>query len=216
MRVATVSSGDHTDGAPARAMSEVWARPVRSLVLVLVAAFTLAGCSSPTMLHASDFGQTYDVTHGDLRSVPVGVWCSKIRSSDAHTAAASRFGIRGDGFTFVGAVLLEAEPGFTASDLLQDLAAGASACEDRAAETDHLWIEPLTGLPEGVVGWRHGENSACPDTGYPLWGELAAQAADETHVLTVGFETCSQEPPIEIDELIRLGLEGVERVGLDD
>lgn len=213
---ATMDSDDQASDTRRRAGVRAWRRTVGSLPMVLVGALTLAGCSSPTMLHPSDFGQTYDVTHDVKAAIPYSDWCNRIWSYDAQGVAASMFGIRGDGFTFVGAMLLEAEPGFTASDLLQDLTAGASACEDRAAETDFLWIEPLTGLPEAVVGWRNGDNARCRDEEARLWGELATQAVDDTHVLMVGFQTCSEEPPIEMDELIRLGLEGVERVGLDD
>lgn len=95
--------------------------------------------------------------------------------------------------------------------VIEEMTANASRCAAPAAATDdpETSLEPLTGLDDGAVGWRTYD-------GPRVWGEYAVIPLDETHLLAVGFETDKPEPPIEINELIRLALEGVERVGLDD
>ena len=81
-------------------------------------------------------------------------------------------------------------------------------CTATAEEYTGLSIEPLSGLAADAQGWRLRDDT------HDLWGELAIVPVDSSHILLVGFETETDqaEPPVELDELIRLGLEGVERV----
>lgn len=182
------------------------------LVVALVGLLTLAGCSSPTMLRESDFDDVTQAQHGTGGTPPSGWWCNEFDPDDGRLGAYSTLALdesEADWFRF-GATLIEAEPGFTATHLLEQVQDGAARCAEKAERVESLSMEPLTGLPEGAVGWRGVHH-----TGGETFA-IAVVAVDETHLLMVGWYTLRDDAPIEINELIRLGLEGVERVGLDD
>ncbi len=80
----------------------------------------------------------------------------------------------------------------------------------------HSEAELLSGLPDRAVGWHTRDDSIqWADGDEDLWGELAALAVGPSDLLVVGFETDPERARVEVDELLRLAREGVDRVGLD-
>lgn len=193
---------------------------------VLALTLALAGCTDPepTLLQESDFGDVF-AAHHDPRLqtyVPGPLWCSNLQPSfflATHDAISVISLDSGDRYPWVGAMVGSDSYEMGDTDFVVDqmktradwCGAGDEDDPDQSSESQSGWsLEPLIGLGDGAVGWR------ARDDDHGEWGEFAVIPLDETHLLAVGFETDKPEPPIEINELIRLALEGVERVGLDD
>lgn len=193
-------------------------------LVVVAAAITvpraLRGDKEPTLLNESDFQGVREVVDGG--GAPGWYSCidgpyTKFR---ARVVATSRLLL--PDYDIVGATLLEASPPLSTEDLLDDFRAQAAECaefwdyhpSDDESALHRKSIVPLTDLDEGMVGWRIRDPSV--NHGKGVWTENLAIPLDDTHLLRVGFETGNDEPPVPREELIRLALEGVERVGLDE
>lgn len=191
-------------------------RPRSAVVTALTLAVLVAGCttSSSTLLNASDFRGVAEADHGPTSMPPGRTWCSELSITNRQSAPQSTLVLSEDGWTAVGAVILVGGSS-SAAELLDELEEGAADCLAAAESAEGYSIEQLTGLEAGAVGWRTSDQTIeGPEGGLALWGEYVALPLDGTHLLAVGFETDEQQAPVELDELVRLAREGVERVGL--
>lgn len=187
-------------------------RSAPSVALVVLSGLALGACTqaSPTLLRDSDFDGVVSATHNDVgqQSIPGPTWCEGLSIGDLGlpTGAVSELSFdEEDGYPRVGAVLVDQEMDLTAARL-EDAAATCAAATEEHPE---LSIDPIDGLPDEGMGWRTGDDEG------GLWGEYAAVPVGDA-VLLVGFETDQEQAPVELDELIRLAREGVDRVGVDD
>lgn len=172
----------------------------------------LAGCtqSDPPLLRESDFDGVVSATHDEPGQdyVPGPTWCRRLVPSRVPLPPGpiSRLTFdEEDPYPTVGAMVV----GRSLDTVTDSLEGAAAWCTQVEGEGPDRSLEPLTGLDDGAIGWRTRDDNG-------VWGEYVAVPLDGLHLLLVGFETDEAEPPIELDELIRLAREGVERVGLDD
>lgn len=180
-----------------------------ALTLVLA----LAGCTQPepTLLDASDVEGVVSSEHDELAQthVPGALWCERLTADGLTmpTGAISRLNFSETSpYPTAGAAI--GDRGM--AETVERLEDGETRCAATAEEYPGLSIEPLSGLDADAMGWR------LRDDEHEVWGEFAVVPIDSGHVLLAGFETDQDEPPVELDELIRLGLEGAERVGTGD
>lgn len=180
--------------------------------LVAVLAAALAGCTSPsTLLDAADFDGVVESAHDeDGAFAPGWTWCTELNPYAYVVGASPTSLLTFAGRTQVGATIVDRSgEGLSAEAVLGLVEERASRCaqNDTATGSGYV-IEPLTGLDDDAVGWR-------TETGEGEHGEFAVLTLDSSHLLAVGWATDQPEPPLELDELIRLAREGVDRVGLD-
>ena len=104
-----------------------------------------------------------------------------------------------------------------AAEMLAEYALGADACTRLQERSSKHSFEPLAGLDDGAVGWRTVDDSVEYDDGTTgRWGEFALVPLDDTHLLAVGFATVDDDPPVDLDELIRIARERAEGMVDDD
>lgn len=183
-----------------------------SVAGVLGLGLVLAGCSGPepTLLRASDLDGVSGATHDSEEATTRGFgWCSPL-DPYAYYRPAPTSRLQLDGGGTVGATIVDqSREGYGADHLMGLFEEKAVLCVDGLGAAGGDTIEPLTGLGADTIGWR-------TETGDGYQGEIAFVRLDDNRVLAVGVETDGAELPVELDDLIRLALEGVDRVGLDD
>lgn len=183
----------------------------------------LAGCadrSVPTLLDKDDFPGAVEATHGTSGWNVAGQgWCGYlpidlvdgIQRNDSY----SSIRLDEDGGSWAGAQLAWAGPYVPAEDVIDAIARQAQDCIDHVAEVGgRRSVEPLIGLDDGVLGW-HVEETSSHD-GQTVWGEYVVIPVSPQRALMVGFQTRLDEAPVDLDELVALALEGVERFDLDE
>jgi hypothetical protein len=177
-----------------------------ALGAVLGVTLALAGCTaSPTLLDESDFEGIQVVEQNKGESLAFGwTWCNALRPRtfpSTRVTANSFFAF--DQYVYLGATIIDnRDSDRTADELLDRFDAYAEMCATSDAVTIHGYsIEPLTGLSEGEEGWRTRTTDG-------EWGEYVVIKLDDWRLLAVGFTTNQDEPPVDIDELMRLAREG--------
>lgn len=180
--------------------------------LAVALAALLASCTSPsTLLVESDFDGVVESAHDeDGAFAPGWTWCTELNPYGYVTGAPPTSLLTFSGRTQVGATIVDRSvDGLSAEAVLALVEERASLCveNDTAAGRGYV-IEPLTGLDDDAVGWR-------TQTSEGERGEFAVLTLDSRRLLAVGFQTDQEQAPIELDELVRLAREGVDRVGLD-
>lgn len=169
----------------------------------------LAGCSdpAPTLLRSSDIDGVTGATHDSEEATTRGFgWCSPLdRYAYYRPAPTSRLQLAGGG-TAGATVVDQSREGFGADYVMRLFEEKATLCLDGLGAADGDTIEPISGLDADTIGWR-------TETGEGYQGEIAFVRLDDNRVLAVGVETEKGELPIDLDELVRLAREGVERVG---
>jgi hypothetical protein len=197
-------------------MTDPFHRAARGAVVVLAAAALLVGCAGGgTLLRASDVEGVKDADHS-ITLPPGRVWCFGV-ASDAGQSVTRQSTLVFDekNRVLAGAAVITHEDA-TADEMLAEAELDAEDCARGAEGSEAASIEPLMDLDRGVLGWRFVDDSieyADGTTG--RWGEFALVPLDENHLLAVGFETVDDDPPVDLDELIRIARERAER-SLDD
>lgn len=179
---------------------------LRALVLTLGIGAVLAGCdASPTLLDDSDFTEAVDVTHGRNVNPPGWTWCSLNLDVWQNGSAGSALNFDDSAWaaaTIVDGTLLPARPRPSA-EIMREASETAWACDATAEDIadTNVVIEPLDGLAEGAIGWRTRVVGG-------KWGEYVMVPLDPWRLLVVGFETDQEQPPVDMDELVSLAIEG--------
>ena len=200
-------------------------RPVRPLLGAAALVALLAGCSDepevPQLLDMDDVPGAVSEDHEPGRWVLAGQgWCGMSTGPIGDRSGPySRVGI-GESRVQVEARIASNGPYEPAAELMAQVEADVQRCvdylEERAAAGEPLdrTIEPLTGLDDGVLGWRTRE-TPYGDSG-DVWSEFALVQVTESKVLVVGVQTDEEEPPIDIEDLLAMALENAERLALDE
>ena len=199
-----------------------WAPAVAAAALVAL----LAGCAGarerPHLLDLDDVPGAVSENHESGTWVLAGQgWCGMSSGPVGdRSGPASGIGVGESRRVWVEARIASNGSYEPAEELMAEVEAGVQGCVDHleelaaAGESLDRSIEPLTGLADGVIGWRSREASS--DGSGETWGEFAVMQLTESKVLVVGFETDQVEPPIEIGELLAIALENTERLALDE
>ena len=179
----------------------------RWLALPVVA--LLAGCSSsPVVLSEGDFSDVTIVEQNSRFSIAPGwTWCQQLSPLGLMESPVSGTWLEIGGGPAVGATILDrSDRGDDADDLLEEFRSAGEQCavSARSIGTGRV-IEPLdTGRP-GVSAWRTADRNG-------MRGEFAVMPLDDARVLAVGFVTDQEDPPADLDDLIRLAEQGARQV----
>lgn len=205
-------SAAHVARFPGAPMRSALSRAVRGAVVVLTSAALLAGCAGAgTLLRASDFDGVKDADHST--TLPPGrVWCYGVASDAGQSVTRQSTLVFDEKNRVVAGAAVITHKGATADEMLAEAELDAEDCARGAETSEAASIEPLMDLGRGVLGWRFVDDSieyADGTTG--RWGEFALVPLDDSHLLAVGFETVDDDPPVDLDELLRIARERAER-----
>lgn len=163
----------------------------------------LAGCSSSPVLLSED--DVPDVTlteqNTDLAIAPGWTFCDAI-SPDVYLRApvVGTWFELGGGATAGASVLDRGSDGLSADLVLEQIEAAADQCalESETYPGSGQAIEPLADVDAfgaGALGWR-------TEAGDGTWGEYVVLPLDASRVLTVGFTTQQEDPPVDLRDLV--------------
>jgi len=162
--------------------------------------------SSPVLLDEGDVPGVESATQNSDRALAPGwTWCDGLRSGIYVQGPVISSSLVLGEWSRAGATIIDrSDDGAMAEYLLEEYAQEATLCAGSAAVQQGNSIEPLTGLPEGALGWTTRTSDG-------EWGEYALIPLDEQRLLAVGFATTEDEPPVDMDELIEHAREGAEQ-----
>lgn len=182
----------------------------------LAALAVLAGCadrSEPTLLHRDDVRGAGAVTHEQsLWDVAGQGPCSGfgIEMAYGHEQHAPSTVVElDDGATLVEAQAAWAGAYIPVEEVVGAIARQAEECIARAQDpqwSDRLSVEPLTGLGDGVLGWRVEQTGPGSGGQGRTWGEYVVVPVTRQAALMVGFSTTLDEPSVDLDEVVARAL----------
>jgi hypothetical protein len=188
-----------------------------ALTVALAAGGLLGGCTAsadPVQLPDDLVDGAVSVAQNTSGSYAFGpTWCDTILARwwvGAERQAASRPEVISSLFRFedhgsVGATILDLSyDGTSAQDILDEVGDRAETCLTSDALDRGYAFEPLSGLPDGAVGWSSATTAG-------MRGEYVLLPLDASRVLAVGAETTSDDAPIDLDDLIAAALQGAEQ-----
>ncbi len=157
----------------------------------------------PVLIDPADLPDVVSSHQGERAWPPGWTWC------DLSVARWVRQGDPVSTFTFsddtlAAAVIADGRPRWTTEEIASTLDDAATRCAGSDKPAQGYSIEPLNGLDDGELGWR----TSTPDGD---WGEYVVIPLDDVRVLTVGFSTWEDDPPVTIEELVAHAKEGAEQ-----
>ena len=175
---------------------------------VVIGVFTLiSGCtgSQRVVLPEADF-EDVTAVHQNTRSsiAPGWTWCDGLSPVYRMQAPERGTSLELGGEATVGATILDlSSRGIDADAQIDQFVSSADLCST-LVEVGQT-ISSIDAADSRVVAWRTRDSGG-------HWGEFAVMPLDDARVLAVGFVTDQEDPPADLDDLIRLAEQGARQV----
>ncbi|MFI5627247.1 hypothetical protein ACIA03_27570 [Nocardioides sp. NPDC051685] len=177
----------------------------------------MTACGAEATLLDSDELPDVEKTINDAKAAPGGGWCDELAYLETSMFDNAADGKHGEQYQLkngdlVGAAVFGPGGRFAdAASMLAGIEAAVTECTADAAKGDYgeATSEPLTGLPDGAVGFTFTSSSSNPrETGKTAYAETT-----DGNLLSVGVTHYGEgEPSVDVNELLSTALKQVAEI----